>query len=261
MNSFFMNLSKEKKVLLSAAKKAGKVILKYFGKNEKGKEKSNKSLVSRADLDANKVVINTIKKSFPKHSILSEESGFENNNSDYKWVIDPIDGTHNFLRGIPIFGVSIALEYKNEVVLGALEFPTLKLTAVAEKGKGAFLNGKKLKVSNNSEIIHSFILYEFVPGTRYKSLEFLKRLSNETINIRNLGAAIYELFLIASGQCDAFVIFTTNEWDIAAGMLLIQEAGGKITDLKGQDCSPSSGSFVMSNGQIHRNVLRYLHNI
>ena len=256
-----MNLAKEKKVLLSASKQAGKVILKYFGKNKGIKEKSNKSLVSKADLEANKAVIKIIRENFPKHSILSEETGFENNNSDYKWVIDPIDGTHNFLRGIPIVGVSIALEYKNEVVLGLLEFPTLKLTAVAEKGKGAFLNGKRLRVSSNKEISHSFILYEFVPGTRHKVLEFLKRLSNEKINIRNFGSAVYELMLMASGKCDAFIIFSTNEWDIAAGMLLIQEAGGKVTDIKGKECGPANGSFIMSNGHIHGEILRFLYDI
>ena len=256
-----MSLTQEKKVLLSASKKAGKVILKYFGKNEKGKEKANKSLVSKADLEANQAIIKIIIKNFPKHRILSEETPFEDNNSDYKWVIDPIDGTHNFLRGIPIFGVSIALEYKNEVVLGALEFPTLKLTAFAEKGKGAFLNGKRLRVSANEEITHSFILYEFVQGTRHNVLEFLKRLSNETINIRNFGSAVYELMLVANGQCDAFVLFSTNEWDIAAGMLLIAEAGGKVTGLRGNPCSPSNGSFVFSNGSIHNEILRFLYDI
>lgn len=256
-----MNLSKEKKVLLSASKQAGKLILKYFGKNEKIKEKSNKSLVSKADLEANKVIIQTIKKNFPGHSILSEETGFDNNNSDFKWVIDPIDGTHNFLRGIPIFGVSIALEYRNEVVLGILEFPILKLTAFAEKGKGAFLNGKKLKVSSNKDITHSFILYEFAPGTRHKALELLKRLSHETINIRNFGAAIYGLFMVASGQCEVFVIFSTHEWDIAAGMLLIQEAGGKAYDSGGNPVSPSNGNFVFSNSAIQPAILRYLHEI
>jgi len=253
-----MNLSKEKKVLLKASKAAGKVILKYFGKNEKGKEKSNKSLVSRADLEANDVIIKIIKGRFPKHSILSEETGFENNNSDFKWVIDPIDGTHNFLRGIPMVGVSIALEYKDEAVLGVLEFPLLKLTAIAEKGKGAFVNGKRISVSANEGITHSFILYEFVSGTRNKTLQFLKRLSNETMNIRNFGAAIYDLFLVAAGHCDVFVIFTTNEWDIAAGMLLIQEAGGKVTGLKGQRCSPANGSFIMSNGKIHKKLMEYV---
>ncbi|HLC61770.1 MAG TPA: inositol monophosphatase [Candidatus Nanoarchaeia archaeon] len=256
-----MSLSKEKKVLLQAANSAGKVMLKYFGRNQDVEKKFNKSLVSKADLEANKVIIQTIKKNFPAHNIFSEETGFEDNDSDYKWVIDPIDGTHNFLRGIPIFGVSIALEHRDEVVLGVLHFPVLKLTASAEKGKGAFLNGKRLKVSSNSDLSYSFILYEFVSATRHKSIEFLKRIAHETLDIRNFGSAIYELILVASGQCDAYVIFSTNEWDIAAGMLLIQEAGGKITDLKGNDCNPSEGSFIMSNGKIHGSLLRYLHGI
>ncbi len=253
-----MNLTKEKQVMLNAAKLAGMVLLRYYGNNEKIRQKPNKSLVSKADMEADKAIIRIIKNNFPDHSIISEETGFEDNNSDYKWVIDPIDGTHNFLRKIPIVGISIALEYKNEVVIGVLEFPLLKLTAFAEKGKGAYLNGKKLKVSTNKSIIHSFILYEFVSGTRHKTLRFLKKLSKETVNIRNFGAAIYDLLLIASGQCDAFVIFTTNEWDIAAGMLLIQEAGGKVTDLKGNRCSPSNGSFLISNGRLHNKLLNYL---
>ncbi len=256
-----MNLSKEKKVLLSASKQAGKVLLKYFGRNQDIEKKSNRSLVSKADLEANKIIIQTIKENFPKHSILSEETGFEDNGSDYKWVIDPIDGTHNFLRGIPIFGVSIALEYQNEAVLGVLHFPILKLTASAEKGKGAFLNGKRLKVSSKADLSYSFILYEFVSATRHKSIEFLKRIAHETLDIRNFGSAIYELILVASGQCDAYVIFSTNEWDIAAGMLLIQEAGGKITDLRGNDCKPSNGNFIMSNGKIHGSLMQYLHGI
>ncbi|MEK6892250.1 MAG: inositol monophosphatase family protein [Nanoarchaeota archaeon] len=256
-----MGLVKQKETALLAAKRAGKVLLKYFGKNQDIEKKLNKSLVSKADLEANKIIINIIKEKFPSHSILSEETGFEDNNSDYKWVIDPIDGTHNFLRGIPIFGVSIALEYQNEVVLGVLHFPILKLTASAEKGKGAFLNGKRLKVSSKADLSYSFILYEFVSATRHKSIEFLKRIAHETLDIRNFGSAIYELLLVASGQCDAYVIFSTNEWDIAAGMLLIQEAGGKITDLRGDDCNPSDGNFIMSNGKIHGSLMQYLHGI
>ena len=256
-----MGLVKQKETALLAAKRAGKVLLKYFGKNQDIEKKLNKSLVSKADLEANKIIINIIKEKFPSHSILSEETGFEDNNSDYKWVIDPIDGTHNFLRGIPIFGVSIALEYQNEVVLGVLHFPILKLTASAEKGKGAFLNGKRLKVSSKADLSYSFILYEFVSATRHKSIEFLKRIAHETLDIRNFGSAIYELLLVASGQCDAYVIFSTNEWDIAAGMLLIQEAGGKITDLRGDDCNSSDGNFIMSNGKIHGSLMQYLHGI
>src|SRR3989338_5966077 len=156
-----MNLTKEKKVLLSASKQAGELILKYYGRNEKIKEKSNKSLVSKADLEANRVIIGIIKKNFSDHSILSEETGFEDKKSDYKWVLDPLDGTHNFLHEIPIFGTSIALEYKNEVVLGALNFPVLKILAYAEKGKGTFVNGKRAGVSGKNRLDYSFISVDY----------------------------------------------------------------------------------------------------
>src|SRR3989338_6252538 len=124
-----MNLSKEKKVALHAAKSASKVLLYYFGRKEIVRQKANKSLVAEADIEANKAIIKIIKRNFPSHSILSEETGFEDNKSDYKWVIDPLDGTHNFLHKIPVFGTSIALEYKNEVVLGVMHFPVLCITA------------------------------------------------------------------------------------------------------------------------------------
>ena len=141
-----MSLIKEKNVMLLAARQASKIILHYYGKKETVKVKSNKSLVAAADLEANKAIIKTIKKYFPSHSILSEETGMEDNKSGYRWIIDPIDGTHNFLHQIPVFGTSIAMEYKNEVILGVLHFPILCITAIAEKGKGAFLNGKRIRV-------------------------------------------------------------------------------------------------------------------
>src|SRR3989344_6242935 len=156
-----MNLKKEKRVMLLAAKQASRVLLRYYNKKEPIKIKPNKTMVATADIEANKTIIKTIKKGFPNHSILSEETGFENNKSDYKWVIDPLDGTHNFLHGIPIFGTSIALEHKNKIVLGVLHFPILRLTAIAEKNKGAFLNGKRINTSNKKNLDHAFILFEF----------------------------------------------------------------------------------------------------
>ena len=253
-----MNLSKEKKVMLLAAKQASKAILKYYGKKEIIKIKSNKSLVATADLESNKAIIKTIKKYFPKHSILSEESGFEDNKSDYKWVIDPIDGTHNFLHEIPFFGTSIALEYKNNVILGVLYFPILKITAVAEKDKGAFLNGKRIKVSNKKNLEHSFILFEFSYANRKEKTDFLEKLIHKTIDVRNFGSAVYHLLLVACDKCDGFVILATNEWDIAAGFLIVEEAGGKITDLKGRKWTPHQNKYLISNGKLHKELLKYV---
>ena len=253
-----MNLSQEKKVLLLAAKKAGKVLLKYYGKTNPSKEKSNKTLVSMADLEANKTIVKIIKKNFPHHSILTEESEFEDNKSDYKWVIDPLDGTHNFLHGIPLFGTSIALEYKNEIVLGILHFPILKLTAVAEKGKGAFLNGKRIRVSDKQEINHSLIIFEYAYTNRMEKVDFIKKFIHTTIDLRNFGSAIYDLLLVACGKADGFVILSTHEWDIAAGFLIVEESGGKITDLNGKRWSAGNDKFVVSNGKIHRKILNFV---
>ena len=245
-----------RKVGLKAAEKASKVLLSYFINKNRIKQKSNKSLVSEADLKANDVIIKEIKKKFPGHNILSEESSYENNNSDYTWVIDPLDGTHNFLRGLPIFGTSIALKHKDEIILGVLEFPVLKIRAVAEKGKGAFVNGKKIKVSKKSEMHRSFILFEFSSTHRDEKINFLRKVSNHSIDLRNFGSAIYHLLLIASGKSDGFVILYTNEWDVAAGFILVEEAGGKITDPKGKKWNFKNKKYAVSNGKLHNTILK-----
>ncbi len=249
---------KYRQTALSAAKQAGKILLHYFGKKESAVIKPNKSLVGKADLEANKAIIEIIRKNFPSHSILSEETGFDDRKSVYKWVIDPLDGTHNFLHGIDIFGTSIALEYKNEVVLGVLHFPVPNLTAVAEKGKGAYLNGKRINVSAKSTLEHSFILVDFSYAKRKEKIGFLENLIDKPIDFRNFGAAIHSLLLIAAGRCDGYVILTTNEWDIAAGFLLVEEAHGKVTNLQGKKWKPGDGSFIVSNGRLHRHLLSYV---
>jgi len=253
-----MNLQKEKKVALQAAKSASKVLLHYYGRKEAVKQKPNKSLVATADIESNKAIIKTIKKNFPSHSILSEETGFEDNKSDYKWVIDPLDGTHNFLHSIPVFGTSIALEYKNEVVLGVIHFPVLCMTAVAEKGKGAFLNGKRIRVSNKKELDHSFVLFDFSYSGRKETIIFLEKLSYKVIDVRNFGSAIYNLLLVACGKSDGYIILSTNEWDVAAGLLIVEEAGGRITDLLGKPWNPHQNKYIVSNGKLHKKLLGYI---
>lgn len=251
-----MNFKKEKRVMLRASKQASKVILRHYGKKGAVKEKPNRSFAATADIEANKIIINTIKKSFPKHSILSEETGFEDNKSEYKWVIDPVDGTHNFLHSLPFFGTSIALEYKNKAVLGVLDFPLLRITAVAEKGRGAFLNGKKMKVSGKKNLGHSCILFEISYSGRKQKLRFLERLADRPIDLRSFGCAIYNLLLVASGRSDCFVIFSTNEWDVAAGFLMVEEAGGKITDLCGREWGFQGRQYIVSNSRLHAELLK-----
>ncbi len=253
-----INLKKEKRVMLQAAKAASKVILYYYGKKSFVKEKPNKSLVGIADTEANKSIISIIKSKFPSHSILSEETGFEDNNSEYKWVIDPLDGTHNFLHKLPIFGISIALEYKNKVILGVMHFPVLCITAIAEKGKGAFVNGKRIRVSNRKKVDYSFVLIDTNPSNRKTAANLIKSLSGTTADIRNFGSAIYNIFLVACGKCEGYVILSTNEWDVAAGFLIVEEAGGRITGVDGRKYDFNECKYLISNGKLHKKLLRYL---
>ncbi len=252
-----MNLRKEKKVAILAAKRASKVMLEYWNKKREYKLKDNNSFVTTADLEANKVIINTIKQNFPSHSILSEETGLLDNNSDFKWVIDPIDGTHNFIHGIPFFGTSIAIEYKSEVVIGVIDFPLLELTAIAEKGKGAFLNTKRIKVSDTKSLELAYIMIEFSNTGRKRKIDFLNKILPKAADFRDFGSAVYHLLLIACGKADCYTIFATNEWDVAAGFLIVEEAGGKITDLKGKKWNFRDRQYVVSNGRIHKKILSY----
>lgn len=248
-----------KNAALAAAKKASKILLRYYGKREGIKIKPNNTLVGEADLKANEAVIGIIKNHFPSHSILSEETGFEDNGSDYKWVIDPLDGTHNFLHNIPVFGTSIALEYKNDIILGVLHFPVLCITVVAEKGKGAFLNGKSINVSVRKSLDHSFVLFEFSYANRKEKTRFLEKFIHKTIDVRNFGSAVYNLMLIASGRAESYVILSTNEWDMAAGFLIVKEAGGRITNLKGGKWDFNERKYVVSNGRVHEELLKIFH--
>lgn len=246
-----------KSTALQAARRASKALLHYYGRKDNVKIKPNKTLVSEADVKANEAIIKAIKKNFPKHSILSEETGFEDNKSDYKWVIDPIDGTHNFIHGIPIFGTSIALEYQNEVILGVLHFPILRITAVAEKGKGAFVNGKRAKVSMNGKLEYSFISVNYGRLDRKRRLKMLESFGDKNMDFRSFGSAVYELLLVACAKSDAYIITSTNEWDVASGILLVEEAGGKVTDLKGDGWDFKKNNFVISNGKLHKELLEY----
>ena len=237
-----MNLSLHKKTLLSASEKASKILMQYFNKKPKITEKINKSFVSDADLEANKAIIKEIKRFFPKHNIISEETPEERNNSEFTWVIDPLDGTHNFLHGIPVFGTSIALKHEREVVLGAIIMPALNIKLFCEKGKGTFVNGKKVSVSKKDTTHHSFVLFEFAFTGRKEKLVALERMVNQRFDMRNIGCAVYHLYLIAAGLADAYVIYHSYEWDVAAGFLAVEEAGGKITDIKRKKTYSDSGN-------------------
>jgi len=249
-----------KQVAIKAATAAGRVLMDNFGKIKYKKVKSRGSYVTNVDLEAEKVILDIVRKSYPKHSILSEEIGNIDNKSDYKWIIDPLDGTHNYMHNLPLFGVSIALEYKGEIILGVISLPYFNELYVALKGEGAYLNNRKIKVSKAGEIKKSLLIFEggFNHSKRREKTKFFNKAVKLFPRVRITGAAVVDLAYTAIGKADCHISFYTNAWDVAAGFLIIVEAGGRVTDLKGKAFNQYMRGFVASNGKIHEDVLRLL---
>ncbi len=252
-----------KKTAILAAKKAGEYILKNFNKvkNKDIKDKGGFSgLVSKVDIEAEKIIKKIILKKFPDHNILGEESGKTRKKSDYTWVVDPLDGTHNYLMGSPLFCTAIALTYKNEVILGVIYAPYLKEMFWAEKDKGSFLNGKKIKVSKKTNISQS--LFYFCHGYEAKhvrkALKIYNKLKMKATDIRQLGTGGIETAWVAAGRAEGFVIPGGKPWDIAPGILLVKEAGGKATDFKNKDWNLKSKDMICSNGKIHHKFFKFI---
>jgi len=247
-----------KSLMIKAAKDAGKVLMKHYGKIKFVREKNKTSYFTNVDLESEKVIISLIKKKFPKHNIISEESGNLGKKSDYIWYIDPLDGTHNYINNFPHFGVSIGLAYKGEMKLGVIDLPCFNEFYVAEKGKGALLNGKRLKVSNKKDVKRSFALTDLVyRHTPYGKIIFDKLLG-KVYDIRLLGCAVSGYTMVANGIVDAYIVPYTCPWDVAAGALIVEEAGGKVTGHDGGRWNPDNRKFVASNGKIHNQLLKII---
>lgn len=247
---------------IEAAKEAGKFLKMNLGKVkniERKKEEIN--LVTEIDKGSEKKIIEHIKNKFPNHSILAEESGETSKTSEYKWIIDPLDGTTNYTHSFPVFCVSIALEYKGEVILGVVYDPNLDELFYAEKGKGAFLNGKKISVSKTDKLIKSMLATGFPYNVKENPDNCIEHFVNflmEAQAIRRLGSAALDLVYVACGRLDGFWEVNLNPWDVAAGKIIIEEAGGKITDFYGNKFNIYTKGVVASNGLIHQQMLEVI---
>jgi len=217
------------------------------------------NLVTEADHAAEKAIIETIKSKFPDHYILSEESGAMKQDSEYKWIIDPIDGTVNFAHGIPICCVSVAVEHKGEMILGAVCNPNMREMFFAEKGKGATLNDVRIQVSEQTDVMKACLVTGF-PYTYINMpsgpLEIFERFIRKGIPVRRLGSAAIDLCWVAAGRFDGFYEHKLEAWDSAAGYLIVEEAGGKVTDFEGNKFSPYQHRILATNGKIHDEMLR-----
>ena len=236
-----------KEVLFSATKEAGEIILRYFDGTFKIDHKEGiNNLVTEVDKLAEDKIIKVIRATFPAHSIISEEVGELIKPSDYQWIIDPIDGTVNFAHGIPICCVSIGLLYQDELIMGTVFNPMMNELFFAEKGKGATLNGKPIGVSSKSDFNTAFL----VTGFPYNWPDGLP--------IRRLGSAVIDLCWVACGRFDGFWEYNLQAWDVAAGYLIVQEAGGKITDFDGAPANVFTKQTLATNGLIHDAMLKVI---
>lgn len=248
---------------IEAAKEAGKFLKYNVGrvKNIEVKQGEERNLVSEIDKGAEEKIIAIIKRKYPNHAILAEESGANDSRSDYKWVIDPLDGTTNFLHGLPIFSVTIAIEYKGEIIAGVTYDPNLDELFTAEKGAGAYLNGRRLKVTSTSRLIDSLLVTGFPYDIAQNPENAIGHFVNFVVEgqgLRRLGSAALDLSYVAAGRFDGFWEVTLNPWDMAAGVLFVREAGGRVTDFIGSESSIYKKQVLATNGAIHEAMLHVL---
>lgn len=251
-----------KETLIKATREAGAVMKHHFHDAFKISSKTTvNDLVTEVDKLSETTIVSIIRQSYPDHYILSEEAGKMVQDSEYKWIIDPIDGTVNYAHGVPICCVSIGLEKEGEMLMGAVYNPFLEEFFFAEQGSGALLNENKISVSANSDIRSAFL----VTGFPYQwedmdndPLEIFSHYVKEGLPVRRLGSAAIDLCWVACGRFDGFWEHNLNAWDSAAGYLIVEEAGGKVTGFDGQKYSPYRKQVVATNGLIHQELLKTL---
>lgn len=244
------------RVAKQAALDAGKLLCEGYGKSHQVHAKAGlHDIVTEYDKSSEDCIIATILKEFPDHAILAEESGSKPNSSSVTWVIDPLDGTVNFSRNIPVFSISIAACIGSEVVCGIVYQPIANELFIAEKGKGAFLNGSRLKVSSRSTFDKAVLATGFpynVDEDPMHCIETFAEMTRLGVPIRRLGSAAIDLAYVAAGRYDAYWEVSLHPWDMAAGKLLVEEAGGKVTHYDGTPHGVFCHKTILaSNGSLH----------
>ena len=251
-------------VLNKACRKAGKTLIRDFGEIEKLQVslKGPGDFVTAADKKVEKILIEELSKARPTYSILSEEIGEIKNDEEFKWIIDPIDGTANFLHGIPHFGISIGLEQNKKIICGIIFDPIKNEMFVAEKGNGSWLNNQRMRVSARTKL-ENCIIFTGGPkrGSKNKDLaiEEYKKISSTIFTpVRKLGSAALDMAYVAAGRCDGFWQRNLNYWDIAAGIIIVKEAGGFVTDFAGNEEYLENKTILVTNSSINKEMIEIL---
>ena len=245
---------------MNVALRSGRILLEHYNQSMEVRSKSSEiDLVTEADLASERFIVQTIRKKFPKHGILSEEEVEDNEAREFSWIIDPLDGTVNYTHGFPIFCVSLALQYQGDPLLGVTHDPTRDETFTVVKHLGAFLDGERLNVSQAKTLVQSLV----ATGFPYKratiednNLPEFNRVLPKVQGIRRGGSAALDLAYVAAGRLDGYWEAHLSPWDWAAGVLMIQEAGGRVTDRTGQPWTLESKKMVATNGFIHEELLQ-----
>ena len=250
--------------MVKVCRKAAKILIRDFGEieNLQVSLKGPGNFVTASDIKVEKILVEELQKARPTYSILSEEIGEINNDESFKWIIDPIDGTSNFLHGIPHFAISIGLEHDKEIICGIIYDPIKDEMFVAEKGNGAYVNNKRMRVSSRSKLKDCII---FTGGPRQnpkdKELFFVEYKNFSSIvktPIRKMGSASLDIAYVAAGRCDGFWQRNLNYWDYAAGIILVKESGGFVTDFNGENRYIENETILVTNSKINKEMIEVL---
>ena len=247
-----------KETAIRAAKKTGDILLEFFGKAQKYQAKNDRDILAEADLAAEKAIIEEISKNFPEHSIFSEEEGKIVKQSPYRWVMDPLDGTINFVNGIEEWCIAMALEKDQELIFSLVYQPVLNKLYLAEKGKGAFLNDRQVFVSQEREFLNMLLAFDNSSNhsVQEKNCQIILEVCNKFRSLRLFGSGSLQLARMASAEIDVYFKATgPHYWDYAPGTLLVKEAGGMVTDFQGREITEDFQSILASNGQKHQELL------
>ncbi len=254
-----------KDTAIQAARAAGAILQERARLGFRIEHKNAVNLVTDADRQAEQAIIERIREAHPEHQILAEEQGIVvQNDSPYKWVIDPLDGTTNFAHGFPAYCVSIGVEYQRSCILGVVFDPTRQELFVGERGSGAFLNDQPIRISQTASLNAALVVTGFgydIRETSNNNLEQFARFALRAQGVRRMGAAALDLCYVASGRLDGYWELKLHPWDTAAGVVILEEAGGQVTDLQGNPFSIYGSGIVASNGQFHNemvDVLRHM---
>jgi myo-inositol-1(or 4)-monophosphatase len=250
-----------KDLIIKAAREAGSLLMDNFERGIRVEFKGKYDLVTEADRQAEALIVDLIRKRFPDHDILAEEEDYGKLNSEYRWIVDPLDGTTNFAHGFPWFAVSIALEVRGKLTLGVVYNPYVGEFYFAERGQGAFLNERRLQVSATRVLERALLATGFAydhKSCKANNYDYFTRFQREAQACRRPGVASLDLASVAAGRFDGFWEMKLKPWDLAAGVLLIEESGGRVSDFDGNPMTLDSLECLASNVLIHEEMQRIL---